>query len=133
MFQIVSAAELAALADGVGIEGSLGVIYQLRDTGVCYEWNPATGRMDLAGGDPTPAVSSGVWRQVQSVTMRVRITGTGTVSMDSATGNLGAGTVTTDVYTASPVGVQIDDFSYPGDTARSIRFTLTGSAAVEVY
>ena len=50
MFQIVSAAELAALADGVGIEGSLGVIYQLRDTGVCYEWNPTTQAMDRAGG-----------------------------------------------------------------------------------
>lgn len=50
MFQIVNSTELAALADGVGIEGSLGVIYQLRDTGVCYEWNPTTRVMDRVGG-----------------------------------------------------------------------------------
>lgn len=50
MFQIVSQAELDALADGAGIEGSLGVVYQLRDTGKCYEWNPETRVMDFVGG-----------------------------------------------------------------------------------
>ena len=80
-----------------------------------------------------PAVTSGVWRGFPSVTMRVRMTGAGTVSMDSSTGDLGAGTVTTAAYTATVAGTQIDDFAYPGDTARSIRFTLTGTAAVEVY
>lgn len=49
MFQVVTAAELAALQDGAGTEGSLGVIYQLRTTGECYEWNPATGQMDSFG------------------------------------------------------------------------------------
>ena len=78
---------------------------------------------------------TGTWRNLPAsgVIMRVRITGTGSVSMDSATGESGAGTVTTAAYTASPVGTQIDDFAYPGDAARSIRFTLTGTAAVEVY
>lgn len=79
--------------------------------------------------------TTGVWRQLPAsgVIMRVRLTGTGTVSMDSATGDLGAGTVTTAAYTASVAGTQIDDYAYPGDAARSIRFTLTGTAAVEVY
>ena len=79
--------------------------------------------------------TTGVWRQVPAAgpVMRVRITGSGTVSMDSATGDLGAGTVTTAAYTATVAGTQIDDYAYPGDAARSIRFTLTGTAAVEVY
>lgn len=46
MFQIINSAELAALQDGVGIEGSLGVIYQLRDTGAYYVWNPTTRTMN---------------------------------------------------------------------------------------
>lgn len=81
------------------------------------------------------AVISGVWRGIPAAgpVMRVRMTGTGTVSMDSATGDLGAGTVTTAVYAATVTGTQIDDYAYPGDAARSIRFTLTGTAAVEVY
>ena len=81
------------------------------------------------------AVATGVWRQLPAsgVLMRVRMTGSGTVSMDSATGDLGAGTVTTGVYTASVAGTQLDDYAYPGDAARSIRFVLTGTAAVEVY
>lgn len=45
MFQIISSAELAALQDGVGIEGSLGVLYQVRDTGDYYVWNPQTRQM----------------------------------------------------------------------------------------
>lgn len=79
--------------------------------------------------------NTGVWRQVPAAgpVMRVRMTGSGTVSMDSATGDLGAGTVTTAAYTATVAGTQIDDYAYPGDAARSIRFTLTGTAAVEVY
>ena len=79
--------------------------------------------------------TSGVWRQLPAsgVIMRVRITGAGTVSMDSATGDLGTGTVTSAAYTATVAGTQIDDYAYPGDAARSIRFTLTGTAAVEVY
>lgn len=80
-------------------------------------------------------VTTGVWRNLPAsgVLQRVRMTGTGTVSMDSATGDVGAGTVTTAAYAATVAGTQIDDFAYPGDAARSIRFTLTGTAAVEVY
>lgn len=79
--------------------------------------------------------TTGVWRNLPAsgVLMRVRMTGSGIVSMDSATGDLGAGTVTTAAYTNSVSGTQIDDYAYPGDAARSIRFTLTGTAAVEVY
>ena len=79
--------------------------------------------------------TTGVWRQVPAAgpVMRVRMTGTGTVTMDSATGDLGAGTVTTAAYIATVAGTQLDDYAYPGDAARSIRFTLTGTAAVEVY
>ena len=79
--------------------------------------------------------TTGVWRGLPSagVIQRVRMTGTGTVTMDSATGDLGAGTVTSGSYTYSVVGLQVDDYAYPGDAARSIRFTLTGTAAVEVY
>lgn len=46
MFQIISSAELAALQDGVGIEGSLGVFYQIRETGAYYVWNPTTRTLD---------------------------------------------------------------------------------------
>ena len=85
----------------------------------------------LVSGD----VISGAWRNLPAsgVIMRARMTGTGTLTMDSATGDLGAGTVTTAAYAATVVGTQIDDYAYPGDAARSIRFTLTGTAAVEVY
>lgn len=56
MFQIINSTELAALQDGVGIEGSLGVIYQLRDTGAYYVWNPTT--RALEGGFDPAAVSA---------------------------------------------------------------------------
>ena len=81
------------------------------------------------------AVISGAWRNLPAsgVIMRARMTGTGTLTMESATGDLGAGTVTTAAYAATVAGTQIDDYAYPGDAARSIRFILTGSAAVEVY
>lgn len=100
---------------------------------------PVTGISPAVATAITALVSkdgiTGVWRQVPAAgpVMRVRMTGTGNVTMDSATGDLGAGTVTTAVYTASVAGTQIDDFAYPGDAARSIRITLTGTAAVEVY
>lgn len=55
MFQIINSTELAALQDGVGIEGSLGVVYQLRDTGDLYVWNPASQSMEGPFGS---AVSS---------------------------------------------------------------------------
>ena len=50
MFQIVDATELAALQDGAAVEGSLGVLYQLRGTGRTYLWNPDSRRMELATG-----------------------------------------------------------------------------------
>ena len=108
-------------------------------------WVPpgnSAGRVDLTS-DQNVALqalvskdgTTGVWRQLPAsgVLMRVRMTGAGTVSMDSATGDLGAGTVTTGVYIATASGTQIDDYAYPGDAARSIRLNLTGTAAVEVY
>ena len=49
MFQIVTAGELAALQDGIGTEGSLGVVYQLRDTGQLFAFNPTARRMESVG------------------------------------------------------------------------------------
>jgi hypothetical protein len=80
----------------------------------------------------SPGVISGAWRGFSSVVMRLRMAGTGTLVMDSATGDNGGGTVTTSVYSYSPVGTQVDEYAYPGDNARSIRITLTGTATCEV-
>ena len=59
MFQIISSAELAALQDGVGIEGSLGVVYQLRETGDMYVWNPASQSMEGPFGSAVSSLVSG--------------------------------------------------------------------------
>ena len=108
--------------------------------------DPTSGQIVSADGGPiaaqvalsalvSGAVISGAWRNLPAsgVIMRARMTGTGILTMDSATGDLGAGTVTTAAYAATVAGTQLDDYAYPGDAARSIRFMLTGSAAVEVY
>lgn len=74
-------------------------------------------------------VTSGAWRGFPAVTMRLRMAGTGTVTMDSR--NL-AGTITSGVYSYSPSGSTFVDYAYPGDDADAIRITLTGTATCEV-
>ena len=58
MFQIVSSTEIAALADGLGVEGSKGVIYQDKDTGACYQWNPAARVMGPVGNSTGGSVDA---------------------------------------------------------------------------
>lgn len=45
MFQVVNSAELAALQDGIGTEGSLGVLYQDQRSGRVSVWNPQAREM----------------------------------------------------------------------------------------
>lgn len=80
-------------------------------------------------GSPSTAVVPGQWRGFPGVTMRLRMTGTGTVTMDSRDA---AGNVSSAVYTASVAGAELVDYAYPGDNAVQIRITFTGSAAAEV-
>ena len=98
---------------------------------VQIEWD-ADGRFDQASPDGAGSVTSGVWRGVPPVTMRLRMSGVGTVVMDAASGPAGTGTVTGSQFSFSPTGPQVDEYAYPGDSTCSIRITLTGTATCEV-
>lgn len=50
--QIIEPGELRTTADGSGIVGRVGVIYQLRTTGESYKWNPVTRVMESMGAVP---------------------------------------------------------------------------------
>lgn len=96
-------------------------------------------RMNAAGTVPVDPVSgepylrgqptSGAWMTVPSI-FRLRLTGTGTVTIDSKDS---LGNITTSVasYTVSGATDQIE-FPYAGDNAVAIRATLTGTATAEV-
>lgn len=62
MFLVVSQAELdqitADTAAGTGQAGSLGVMYQVRETGLTYVWDPAERAITLAGGLTSSEVSA---------------------------------------------------------------------------
>lgn len=97
---------------------------------------PAVGQTAAQAAAMQAAVSgawtsdnSGAWASVRSVTMRLRMTGTGTVTMDSRNA---AGTITLAVYTATVSGSTLVEYAYPGDDADSIRVALTGTATAEV-
>lgn len=76
----------------------------------------------------TPA--TGAWVKVPSI-FRLRITGTGSLTMDSmdSLGNITAGTFPTTAYVGETDKIE---FPYAGDDAIAVRFTLTGTLAVEV-
>lgn len=74
-------------------------------------------------------MSSGAWFIPPSV-FRLRITGTGTVTIDSRD-SLGNITLAVASYTATSATDQIE-FPYAGDNAVAIRATLTGTATAEV-
>lgn len=84
---------------------------------------------------PVPALVSGAcvsgqWRFALSM-FRLRITGTGAVTMDSRD-SLGNITLNSDgPFTASAATDQIE-FPYAGDNAREIRLTFPATATVEV-
>lgn len=75
------------------------------------------------------AMVSGTWFSTPSV-FRLRITGTGTVTIDAkdALGNI---TLAVATYTATSATDQIE-FPYAGDNAIAVRATLTGTTTVEV-
>lgn len=76
------------------------------------------------------ACISGEWRFALSL-FRLRITGTGTVTMDSRD-SLGNITLNSSgPYTATAATDQIE-FPYAGDDAREIRLTFPATATVEV-
>ena len=76
------------------------------------------------------ACISGEWRFALSL-FRLRITGTGTVTMDSRD-SLGNITLNSSgPYTAASATDQIE-FPYAGDNARQIRLTFPATATVEV-
>lgn len=90
------------------------------------------GEVSLQAGGVTVLrgqLSDGVWTTIPSV-FRLRLTGTGTVTLDSkdAAGNITTGVAS---YTVSGATDQIE-FPYAGDHAVAIRATLTGTATVEV-
>lgn len=92
MFQILTATELAALADGVGVEGSLGVLYQNRTSGALAAWNPA-------GQTMTPVSSVVTYRKSGGLT-----TGVGADLTFASAGGNGLGKLNTAVDIVIPVG-----------------------------
>ena len=81
------------------------------------------------GGFLRGALSADEWFTVPSI-FRLRLTGTGTVTIDSKDA---LGSITTGIasYTVTDATNQIE-FPYAGDAAVMIRATLTGSATAEV-
>ena len=75
-------------------------------------------------------VTSGAWMKVPSI-FRLRITGTGTLQMDSkdSLGNITLATFPLTSYTAETDKIE---FPYAGDDAVTIRVTLTGTLTCEV-
>lgn len=98
---------------------------------------PVTSRKTLTGGIETSAggtvingtLISGAWAVPPSI-FRLLLNGIGTVTIDSRDA---AGVITPAVYSTSLSGaVNVIDFPYAGDSAISIRATLTGTATVQV-
>lgn len=75
-------------------------------------------------------LTSGVWKPVTGLP-RLRLTGSGTVSIDANTAVNGTGTTTTAVFTASVSGTTIA-FPFFGNDAVAVRATYTGTAAAEI-
>ena len=75
------------------------------------------------------ALTSGEWVTIPSI-FRLRLTGTGTVVMDSRD-SLGGVALAVESYSPSGATDQIE-FPYAGDNAVAIRVTLTGTATAEV-
>ena len=75
-------------------------------------------------------VTSGTWMKVPSL-FRLRITGTGTLQMDSkdSLGNITLATFPLTSYTGATDTIE---FPYAGDDAVTIRVTLTGTLTCEV-
>lgn len=75
-------------------------------------------------------VTSGAWMKVPSL-FRLRITGTGTLQMDSkdSQGNITLATFPPTSYTSETDKIE---FPYAGDDAVTIRVTLTGTLTCEV-
>lgn len=75
-------------------------------------------------------VTSGAWMKVPSL-FRLRITGTGTLQMDSkdSQGNITLATFPLTSYTSETDKIE---FPYAGDDAVTIRVTLTGTLTCEV-
>ena len=75
-------------------------------------------------------VTSGTWMKVPSL-FRLRITGTGTLQMDSkdSQGNITLATFPLTSYTSETDKIE---FPYAGDDAVTIRVTLTGTLTCEV-
>lgn len=75
------------------------------------------------------ALTSGEWTTIPSI-FRLRLTGTGTVVMDSRD-SLVVETLAVESYTVTDATDQIE-FPYAGDNAVAIRVTLTGTTTAEV-
>ena len=84
-----------------------------------------------AGGETilSGQLASGAWAKTPSI-FRLRITGTGTVTLDSkdSIGNIATAIAS---YTVSGATDQIE-YPYPGDNAVAIRATLTGTTTAEI-
>lgn len=103
---------------------------------VVYPLNPVglnAAGTSLVSGDGSflyGPVTSGAWMKVPSL-FRLRITGTGTLQMDSkdSLGNITLATFPLTSYTAETDKIE---FPYAGDDAVTIRVTLTGTLTCEV-
>jgi hypothetical protein len=79
----------------------------------------------------TGALPSGVWVGFTGLP-RLKLGGTGTVSIDTNTKLDGSGTTTTGVFTATTSGTTTIAFPFFGNDAVAVRATLTGTATAEI-
>lgn len=76
-------------------------------------------------------LTSGVWKPFTGLP-RLKLTGTGTVTIDANTAVNGTGTTTAAVFTASPAGSTTIAFPFFGTDAVAVRATYTGTALAEI-
>lgn len=79
---------------------------------------------------PGPMIA-GVWEPFTGLP-RLRLSGTGTVTIDANTAVNGTGTTTAAVFTASPAGSTTIAFPFFGTDAVAVRATYTGTALAEI-
>ena len=119
----------SVVVDNASNSGST-VTWRRKDTTV----STSSDGLSLVAGDGNTflrgAVTSGAWMTPPSI-FRLRITGTGTMQMDSrdSLGNITLSTFPLTSYTAETDKIE---FPYSGDDAVSIRVTLTGTLTCEV-
>jgi hypothetical protein len=124
-----AATETSLVADGVAsfdlIGGTVYAPLDTTDRTVPMRQDSVSGAIPGVNG----LAVAGAWMR-PSIPLRIRIVGTGTLSMDARDA---AGTVTLAVFSVSyAMAADAVEWPYPGDTARQVRFIFPPTMTVEV-